>query len=392
MGGPAAAGVDTQTMNVPLLDLKAQLATIRPELLATLEEVLDSTRYIQGPKVEQLEQAVADYVGAAHAVGLSSGTDALLAALMALEIGPGDIVLTTTYSFFATAGSISRVGATPALVDIDPDTYNISVAGLRNWFDQNADQAKRVKAIMPVHLYGQAADMDPILAMAAERNLAVIEDAAQAIGTKYPGQAGVKRVGALGTVGCFSFFPSKNLGAMGDGGMAVTNDADLAERLRILRNHGATQRYYHKIIGGNFRLDAIQAAVLIVKMPHLEDWHTARRANAQRYDELFADVPTVTPPALRYDREHHIYNQYIISVERDRDELQQHLQQANIGNAIYYPVPFHEQECFAQLGYRSGQFPHSEYAAKHTLALPVYPELDEHMQRYTVQQIARFFG
>ena len=378
-------------MNVPLLDLKAQLKTIEREVKAAITEVVDSGQYILGAKVEELEKKVAAYAQAAHGIGVSSGTDALLVSLTALDAGPGDIVITTPYSFFATAGVISRLGATPAFVDIDPDTYNMDPEALRAWFDRETSKAAKVKAIIPVYLYGQCADMDPILDVAQGFGVAVIEDAAQAVGAQFPSRAGLKKAGGMGAMGCFSFFPSKNLGAMGDGGMVVTNDASLAEKIARLRNHGAKPKYYYAMIGGNFRLDALQAAILLVKLPHLDGWHAKRQANAAYYD-AHLQVDGVRKPAIAYDRKSHIYNQYVISVSERRDELQKFLAERGIGTEIYYPVPFHEQECFQHLGYKTGDFPNSEYAAKHTLALPIYPELTDAMKDFVIQEIGAFYG
>ena len=373
-------------MKVPLLDLNAQLQTIEKDVKAAVNEVIDSTRYIMGPKVVKLEEQIAEYAGVKYATGVSSGTDALLISLMALDIGPGDIVITTPFSFFATAGVIARLGATPAFVDIDPDTYNLSPDALRHWFGANKEKIDKVKAIIPVHLYGQCADMDPILEIAGEYNIPVIEDAAQAIGARYPSKAGIKKAGSMGTMGCFSFFPSKNLGAMGDGGMVVTNDAGINEKLNKLRNHGAKPKYYHALIGGNFRLDPIQAAILLVKLPHLDKWHSMRQKNAAYYDRNL-NIEGVKSPTVAYKREYHIYNQYVISVMEQRDELKKFLTENNIGTEIYYPVPFHKQECFRYLGYKSGDFPNSEYAATHTIALPIYPELTIEMQDYVIEKI-----
>ena len=378
-------------MKVPLLDLNAQLKTIEKEVKDAVNEVIDSTRYIMGPKVEELEAKIAEYVGARYATGVSSGTDALLISLMALDIGPGDIVITTPFSFFATAGVIARLSATPVFVDIDPDTYNLSPDALRHWFGVNKEKIGRVKAIIPVHLYGQCVDMGPILSIAGEYNIPVIEDAAQAIGARYPSQSGTKKAGAMGTMGCFSFFPSKNLGAMGDGGMVVTNDADIDEKLKKLRNHGAKPKYYHAQIGGNFRLDPIQAAILLVKLPHLDKWHSMRQKNAAYYDENL-NVKGIKKPVIAYKREFHIYNQYVVSVMEQRDNLRKLLAENSIGTEIYYPVPFHEQECFRYLGYKSGDFSNSEYAATHTIALPIYPELTTEMQDYVIEKIGEFYG
>jgi dTDP-4-amino-4,6-dideoxygalactose transaminase len=386
-----AAKRETQAMEVPLLDLQAQLKSIGPELEQAVLRVVRSGKYIMGPEVEELERAVAKYAGVKHAVGVSSGTDALLAALMALDVGPGDIVLTTPYSFFATAGAVARVGARPAFVDIDRNTFNIDPSGLRRWFEENADQAGRVKAIIPVHLYGQCADMDPILDAARERDAAVIEDAAQAIGASYPSRNGVKPAGSMGEIGCFSFFPSKNLGAIGDAGLVMTNDDALAEKLRKLRNHGAHPKYYHALIGGNFRLDTIQAAALLVKLGRLDAWHEGRRRNAAYYDERI-DAAGVVKPRIAYERGNHIYNQYVITVPERREELRAFLKERKIGTEVYYPVPFHLQECFAYLGHRRGEFPNSEYAADHTLALPIYPELARPMQDHVVESLRAFYG
>lgn len=377
-------------MKVPLLDLKAQLKTIEQEVKKAVLEVVDSTAYIMGPKVEELEKQVAEYAGVPYGIGVSSGTDALLAALMALDVRPGDIVLTTPYSFFATAGVVARLGATPVFVDIDPATYNMDPQKLENWFSKNPSEISRVKAIIPVHLYGQCADMDPISSLARQHGIPVIEDAAQAIGSTYPGKSGVKKAGAMGHMGCFSFFPSKNLGGIGDGGMVVTADKNLSEKLRKIRNHGAAPKYYHALIGGNFRLDPVQAAVLLVKLPHLESWHEARRKNAAYYD-AHLNVPGIRKPHLAYGGKHHIYNQYILSVPDRREELRKYLSENQIGNEVYYPVPFHEQECFRYLGYKSGDFPDSEHAAKHTIALPIYPELTREMQDFVIEKIGAFY-
>ena len=374
-------------MKVPLLDLSAQLGTIEKDVKAAVNGVIDSTRYIIGPKVVELEERIAEYVGAGYATGVSSGTDALLISLMVLDVGPGDIVVTTPFSFFATAGVIARLGATPAFVDIDPDTYNLSPAALKEWFEREEEKRDRVKAIIPVHLYGQCADMDPILEIAEEFDVPVVEDAAQAIGARYPSEKGELKAGTMGTLGCFSFFPSKNLGAMGDGGMVVTNDPALDDKLKKLRNHGAKPKYYHALIGGNFRLDPIQAAVLLVKLPHLDAWHKMRQKNAAYYNKRLATDAGIKRPVIAYKREYHIYNQYVVSVPDRRDELRDFLKDNDIGTEVYYPVPFHEQECFQYLGYTAGDFPNSEYAAKHTIALPIYPELTEEMQRYVVGKL-----
>jgi len=377
-------------MRVPLLDLKAQLATIREELEAAVLEVVESTQYILGPKIAELETKVANYCETRFAVGVSSGTDALLIALMALDIQPDDIVITTPYSFFATAGVIARLQARPVFIDIDARTFNLDPDQLQDWFMKNHAHVKKVKAIIPVHLYGQCADMDAILKIADQYQIPVVEDAAQAIGARYPSNNGIKKAGSIGKMGCFSFFPSKNLGAIGDGGMVTTNDSALAEKLVKLRNHGSHPKYYHSMIGGNFRLDTIQAAVLLVKLPHIEKWHAARQKNAAFYDQAFANSQIKTP-YIAYQREYHIYNQYVIMVPEKRDALRQNLVENEIGHEVYYPVPFHLQECFRDLGYQRGDFPNSEYAAEHSLALPIYPELTDEMKAYVAEKVIKFY-
>ena len=367
-------------MEVPLLDLKAQYATIREEIRAALDPVLESQYFINGPAVKELEAAVAEYSECAAAVGVSSGTDALLCALMSLGIGTGDEVITTPYTFFATVGSIWRVGARPVFVDIEPDTFNIDAAKIA------AAVTERTRAIMPVQLFGQMAEMDAIMETARARDLHVIEDAAQAIGATCKG----RKAGAIGTVGCFSFFPSKNLGGLGDGGMIVTQDEQLADRMRIGRDHGQDPRYYHRWVGGNFRLDTIQAAGLLVKLKHLDEWSSKRRANAERYNELLADCDAVVTPTVR-ECNVSIYNQYVIRVPR-RDELQAFLRESGIGTAVYYPLGLHQQECFQELGHRTGDFPESERAAAETLALPVYPELADEQIRYVAATIGEFLS
>jgi dTDP-4-amino-4,6-dideoxygalactose transaminase len=370
----------TGALEVPLLDLLAQWRPLREEILAAIARVCDSQRFILGVEVESLERELAAMLQARHAIGVSSGTDALLCALMALDVGPGDEVITSTYSFFATAGSIVRLGATPVLVDIDPATFNIDVDAVR------AAVSSRTKAIMPVHLFGQCADMDPLIDIAARAGVPIVEDAAQAIGSTYKG----RQAGTLGSVACFSFFPSKNLGAFGDAGLVTASDDRLAERVRLLRNHGAEQQYFHRMVGGNFRLDALQAAILRVKAPHLEAWTAGRRRNAARYRALFeaarlldgVTLPLESPDGV------HIYNQFVIRVPR-RDRVKERLAANGIGSAIYYPVPFHLQECFAGLGYREGAFPHAEAAARETLALPIFPELSEAQQAHVVDSIRR---
>jgi dTDP-4-amino-4,6-dideoxygalactose transaminase len=365
--------------DVPLLDLGAQWTTIRDETLAAITRVCDSQRFILGAEVEAFEREIAAAIGVEHAVGMSSGTDALLAALMALKIGPGDEVVTSTYSFFATAGSIARVGARPVLVDIDPVSFNLDPAAV------GAAMTARTRAIMPVHLYGQCADMEALGAIADRAGVPLIEDAAQAIGSR----VGDRQAGTFGLSACFSFFPSKNLGAFGDAGMVTTRDAAMANALKLVRNHGAEQQYFHRIVGGNFRIDALQAAVLRVKAPHLPGWTEGRRRNAARYRQLFADAglaDRIGLPAELPGR-YHIYNQFVVRVP-DRDRVKEALAARRIGTAIYYPVPFHLQECFASLGYRAGEFPHAEAAARETLALPIYPELTDAQLAAVVSALA----
>ena len=378
-------------MQVPLLDLKPQYVALRDELRAAMDEVCDDQYFILGPRVEQFERDVADYCGAAGAVGVSSGTDALLLAMMALDIGPGDAVITTPFTFFATVGSIVRLGAKPLFVDIDPVSFNIDTEQVRSLLSSPPPQAEglNIKAVLPVHLYGQCAAMDPLLSLADEYGLSVVEDACQAIGAEYPSASGPRRAGALGDAGCFSFFPSKNLGGFGDGGMVATSSSELAGKMKKLRNHGMDPKYYHAMVGGNFRLDALQAAVLAVKLRHLESWHAARRANAARYDALLADSPVAIPSAVYAGaglENPHIYNQYVVRVP-GRDCVRQALVDAGVGCEFYYPVPLHMQECFAGLGYVEGDFPESERAAVETLALPVYPELTVEMQEMVVSTL-----
>ncbi|PYY03468.1 MAG: transcriptional regulator [Acidobacteria bacterium] len=366
-------------MQVPLLDLKAQYLPIKQEILSAVSEVLASQHFILGPRVEQCEKAIAEYSNCKYGIGVSSGSDALLVCLMAENIGPGDEVITTPYTFFATVGAITRLGARPIFVDIDPVTYNLDVTQIASKITE------KTRAIMPVHLFGQMADMDPIMGLASQHGLVVIEDAAQAIGAEYKG----RRAGSIGHYGCFSFFPSKNLGAAGDGGMVVTNEAARAERVRCLRGHGAKPKYYHRMIGGNFRLDALHAAIVSAKLPHLDQWTEGRRANAQRYDVLFQEAGTpVTRPSVVTDR--HIFNQYVISTP-ERDELQAFLRSKGVGTEVYYPVPMHLQDCFAYLAIPPGAFPESERAAKESLAIPIYPELTEEQARYVVESIDEFF-
>jgi dTDP-4-amino-4,6-dideoxygalactose transaminase len=393
-------------MKVPLLDLQAQLEYLEDDLLAAVTRVVKSTRYIQGPEVEEFEKEIAEYCGAAYGVGVTSGTDALLISLMSLGIGPGDQVLTTPYSFFATMGVILRVGATPIFADIDPVSFNIDPIRMEELLA--ADTERKIKAIIPVHLYGQCADMSAIMELAKRYELPVIEDAAQAIGAEYPmaetGTVAYKRAGSMGIAGCFSFFPSKNLGGIGDGGMVVTQDRDFAERLVLMRNHGAHPKYFHKIVGGNFRLDPIQAAALRVKLPYLERWHAQRSENAKRYDRLLSetglvDTEQIVLPKVVYSNvlgekaitaNIHIYNQYVLRVDR-RNELREWLGKNDIGCEIYYPVPLHKQECLG-IPVSSVHCPEAEKAADTTIALPVYPELTEAMQAYVVEKIVQFYS
>ena len=369
---------------VPLLDLKAQYQSIRSEIEPVMREVVESQYFILGPKVVELEKEVAQYSDTKYAVGVSSGTDALLIALMAIDIEPGDEIITTPYSFFATAGLIARLGAKPVFVDIEEDTYNIDPEKIE------AKISKKTRAIIPVHLYGQMADMDPIMRLAKKYNIAVIEDAAQAIGSEYKD---AQRAGSLGDIGCFSFFPSKNLGGFGDAGMVVTNDDHLAEKLVQLRVHGSHPKYYHKMVGGNFRIDALQAAVLSVKLKHLDAWTEGRQKNAQDYMALIAEKglsEKIHPPVIR-DGYRHIFNQFILRAD-DRDNLINHLRSKKIGCEIYYPVTLHNQECFAYLGYQKGDFPVSEAAAQNTLAIPIYPELTMAQKNYVIDQIQDFYA
>lgn len=368
-------------MNIPLLDLRAQNDPLRDEILAAIARVADSQRFIMGPEIDALERELAALLGIRHAITVSSGTDAVLLALMAIGISPGDEVITPAYSFFATAGCVSRLGARPVFVDSDPDTFNL---------DPHAVEAAitpRTRAIVPVHLFGQAAEMDAIMRTAERAGIPVIEDAAQAIGATYQSRP----LGGIGAFGCFSFFPSKNLGAFGDAGLVTTNDDALAKRARLLRTHGMEPKYYHHLVGGNFRMDALQAAVLRVKAPHLARWTDARRRNAARYRDLFAKSgigDIVALPREPTDRLH-IYNQFVIRTA-DRDGLKAHLDAEGIGNEIYYPVPFHLQPCFADLGYRRGQFPHAERLAVESLAIPVFGELTVAQQEAVVSAIAAF--
>ena len=366
---------------MPFLDLKAQFASIRQETLEAVTRVLESQHFILGPEVEALEKEVSVLTGCSHAIGCASGSDALILALLALEIGRGDEVITTPFTFVASAGSIARVGAKPVFVDIDPDTFNISAKAVEKAI------TSRTKAIMPVHLFGLCADMNEINEIASAHGVAVIEDAAQAIGARYQGRA----AGSMGVMGCFSFFPSKNLGGAGDGGLLTTKDATVADRLRLLRVHGARNKYEYEVLGMNSRLDALQAAILRVKLRHLEQWATGRRTNAERYRELFHEfrleamlkVPATPSGAT------HVYNQFTIRV-RERDELREHLRSRGIPSEVYYPKPLHLQRAFAYLGHKQGDFPESEAAAAEVLSLPIYPELTDEQQRSVVAAIADF--
>ncbi|WP_028584488.1 DegT/DnrJ/EryC1/StrS family aminotransferase [Desulfogranum mediterraneum] len=393
-------------MNVPLLDLKPQLEPLRREIIDSVTQVIDSTGYILGPAVQKFEEEVAAYTGSRHGVGVSSGTDALLASLMSLDIGAGDYVLTTPYTFFATMGTILRTGALPLFADVEPGTLNLDPIQAEEVLEQALKRGQRVKAILPVHLYGQCADMERLLALARRYELPVIEDAAQAIGAEYPfevdGRVDWRKAGSMGIAGCFSFFPSKNLGGIGDGGMITSSDDDYADILRYNRNHGAEPKYYHARIGGNFRLDAIQAAVLSVKLRHLESWHAARRANAATYRLLFKEAGLVGQPvelpsaafsqvAGADEHNYHIYNQFVIHVPR-RDQLREHLITHGVGCEIYYPLCLHQQECVSSLEEVSRQsFPVAEQAAASSLALPIYPELNPEQLAYVVETIAGFF-
>ena len=426
-------------MRVPFLDLAAQLETTQLDIERAVLDVIASGRYVGGPVLDAFERAMAGYVGVDHAIGVSSGTDALLVSLMALDVGPGDMVVTTPYSFFATAGAVARLGATPAFVDIDPRTFNMDPARLAEWFDGEAERRSRVKAIVPVHLFGQCADMAPILELAASHGIPVVEDAAQALGARYPASDGGRRgagggshsgaggsrvggasdspdeygrfrgyssaggsrvgdaggdggrpAGTMGTLACFSFYPTKNLGAMGDAGLVATSDAALAERVRRLRNHGGHAAYRHPEVGGNFRLDTLQAAILAAKLPHLDGWHAGRRERAAYYDEHLA-VPGIELPTPAWGRERHTYHQYVIRVPGRRGALRRHLAERRIDTMIYYPVPLHRQPCFHPLGHAAGAFPCSEDAAARSLALPIYPELTPAMQQRVMEEISAFY-
>ncbi len=380
-------------MNVPLLDLSAQFSTIKEEVLAATMEVYESQRFIMGPKVEELEHAIAAYTGVRYAVGVSSGTDALLISLMSAHVGPGDLVITSPYTFFSTAGCIARLGATPVFVDIDEQTYNMDPERLAEKISSmNQEERSRIKAIIPVHLFGQCADMDRIVATANSLDAVIIEDAAQAIGAEYQSSDGsLHRAGSMGAYGCFSFFPSKNLGSFGDAGMVTTGKKEVYERLSVLRVHGSKPKYYHKVIGGNFRLDALQAAILLVKLNHLDQWTEKRGENARTYRTLFADqgLEHVELPYETHGR--HIYNQFVIKVGPERAALRSYLSEQGIGTEVYYPVPLHTQECFSYLGYRPEDCPVALDAAAKTVALPIYPELKNEQLEYIVETIRSFY-
>lgn len=375
-------------MKIPLLDLQASYLPLKAEIDAAVQQVLDSQIFIMGPKVKELEEAIAKYVGVPYAIACASGSDALLLALMALDIGPGDEVITTPYSFFATAGSIARLGAKPVFVDIDLPTYNLDLAQVE------ARITPRTKAILPVHLFGQCPDMDVLMEIANRHQIPVVEDAAQAIGARWKNSS----AGSMGAIGCFSFYPSKNLGAFGDGGIMTVRDPALDVKLRALRTHGGIKKYYHQYVGMNSRLDAMQAAILLVKLKHLDSWHAARQHNACRYYALFSQVSlpgeraltdVVTLPTQNL-KASHIYNQFVIRGPK-RDALQAYLKEKGIGTEIYYPLSLHQQPCFAELGYHEGDFPNAEEAARSSLAIPIYPELNDEQKQYVVETIAQFY-
>ncbi|HEY6069915.1 MAG TPA: DegT/DnrJ/EryC1/StrS family aminotransferase [Chthoniobacterales bacterium] len=394
-------------MRVRLLDLSGQYRSLEKEIRAATDDVLASQRFILGPKLTEFENAAAKYCGVPHGIGVSSGTDALLAVFMALEIGLGDAVITTDYSFFATGACIARVGATPVFIDIEPDTYNISASALRRYIEKQCkvvegklvnENRQLIRALVPAHLFGLCCDMNEMIAVAREHNLVLIEDAAQAIGAEFPIENGAAKAGAMGDAGCFSFYPSKNLGAAGDAGLIVCHHDEFAERIRVCRQHGMEARYEHQFIGGNFRMDELQAAILNVKLPHLDGWSAARRAGAKFYTDEFERVGLAAKIQLPVEpyvkaglKNHHIYHQYVIRTER-RDDLREHLSKHEIETAIYYPLALHEQPCFEYLGYKAGDFPEAERAARETLALPIYPEIQRDAQKYVVNCIAEFFG
>src|SRR6202011_1069972 len=394
-------------MRVPLLDLSEQYRALAEEIRAATDDVLGSQRFILGPKLAEFEKGAAEYCRSPHAIGVSSGTDALLAVLMALEIGLGDAVITTAYSFFATGGCIARVGATPVLIDVDPDTYNISAKALKSYIAERChrvdgklvnENRQTIRALIPVHLFGLCCKMNEMLVVAREHNLLLIEDAAQAIGADYPLDGGSAKAGTIGDAGCFSFYPSKSLGAAGDAGLVVCRNEQFANRLRICRQHGMEARYQHQFIGGNSRLDEVQAAILKVKLPHLDPWSAARREAAKFYTNEFRRVGLgekiklpVEPYAESRLTNHHIYHQYVIRSPR-RDELRAYLSEREIEKVIYYPRALHEQQRSEYCGYKAGDFPEAERAARETLAVPIYPEISREAQQYVIKCVAEFFG
>lgn len=388
-------------MNIPMLDLKAQYRSIQKEIDSKVAKVLESQMFILGAEVSALEKELSEYVGTAHAVGVSSGSDALIISLMALGIGRGDAVVTTPFTFFATAGAISRLGARPVFCDIDPVTYNLSPDKLQELLEieMKKETGREIKAILPVHLYGQCTDMDPIMLLAEKYGLFVIEDAAQAIGSEYPAAKGIRKTCTFGNAGTLSFFPSKNLGGFGDGGMVLTDDEELAALLRKLRMHGSRNKYYYDVLGGNFRLDALQAAILRVKLNHLDDWQSKRRENAARYSDLFKSEGLIEKGSIQIPEtvyketgveNFHTFHQYVIRA-KDRDRLQAHLKDRRVPSAVFYPLSLHLQECFDYLGYKKGDFPNSEDASTQVLALPIFPELTPEQQEYIVGAIAEFY-
>ncbi len=387
-------------MKIPQLDLKIQYQNIKDEIDKKLSEVLSTQRFILGPEVNNFETEMADFSGVPHAVGVSSGSDALIISLMALGIGQGDAVVTTPFTFFATAGAVARLGATPVFCDIDQKTFNISPDKLEKMMAfSSKKEGFNIRAVIPVHLYGQCADMDPINEIAKKYDLSIIEDAAQAVGSEYPSATGTKKACGLGDLGILSFFPSKNLSAFGDAGMVLTSSDELVEKLKVLRVHGSSNKYFYDVLGGNFRLDAIQAAVLRVKLKHLPSWIEKRMEKAAYYDKLFEERRSVKEGIVQIPenvyresgaRYHHTYHQYVIRAD-SRNKLQEHLSQKEIATAIYYPYPLHLQKCFAYLGYKEGDFPESEKAVQEVLALPIYPELSSAQQEYIVDSIAEFY-
>jgi dTDP-4-amino-4,6-dideoxygalactose transaminase len=370
-------------MRVPLLDIPASYENILQDVKKNIDQVIQSGQFVLGPIVEELEQKIATYCETKYAVGVSSGTDALLISLMAAGIGEGDEVITTPFTFFATAGSIARLGAHPVFVDIEQDTFNINPSQIEKSITD------KTRAIIPVHLYGQSANMNPILELAQRYNLVVIEDAAQAIGSEYEG----RRSGSMGDYGCFSFFPTKNLGGFGDGGMVTMSSEDVYNKVKTLRVHGSNLKYYHQVIGGNFRLDALQAGVVLAKLTYLDQWTEKRRENAQTYNQLFKDKgiadQLILPPEVI---PRHVYNQYVIRVKNNRDKLRGFLTENNISTEIYYPLPLHLQDCFTFLGYKKGAFPESEKAANDTIALPIFPELTQEQLSYVTEKIDEFIN